>query len=135
MPSGAWAAGTVAWGDPVATGSGELEYTVTCTADASAATFPATASTNPIAGYVYMVTTNPGSPAPKDDYDITLTDSAGVDVMGGELIDRDTADSEQATPKIGNAYGSRRVNSTLTLNISGNDVNSAVTVLKIYVYQ
>lgn len=111
------------------------ELTFSWTGDASDGTVPATATTAAVNGYVFMAVTNPGSTAPTDNYDITLTDADGVDIFGAELSNRDTTNSEQAVPKIGSAtYGSRYVNSVLTLNITGNSVVSATGVVRIYIY-
>ena len=85
-------------------------------------------------GYIFMVVTDPGATAPTDNYDITLLDSDGVDVMGGELANRDTANTEQAVPKIGNAYGTRFVRGPVTLTISNNSQNAAVGEVIIYIY-
>lgn len=90
-------------------------------------------SDDEFSGYVFKVVTNPGSPAPTDDYDITLTHN-GVDIMGGELADRDTANSEQAVPKIDATYGSNWVSGALTLNISNNSADGATGVVKVYIY-
>lgn len=135
-PSGVWAAGTV-------TDAGKLKYsknvsvlTYSWTADASAATVPATASTIPIDGYVFMVVTNPGATAPTTLYDITLTDSDGVDIMGGELADRHTSNSEQAFPLMSGStdfFGGRFVAGVLTLNVTNNSVNSATGTVVIYI--
>src|SRR4030043_2102612 len=49
-----------------------------------------TAATAFITGkYIIMVETDPGATAPSDNYDITITDARGVDVMGGALANRD----------------------------------------------
>jgi len=106
--------------------------TYTWTADDSNGSVPATASKS-LAGYIVKVVTDPGATAPTDDYDITLTDSDGVDVMGGALADRDTANTEQAVPKIGAAYGGSFFTGALTLNISNNSVNSATGEVKVYI--
>ena len=75
---------------------GVIEITLDWTADASAATVPDTLIKWPIAGILCYVTTNPGTVAPQDNYDIVVEDKDGVDVMGGELDNRDTAKSEVA---------------------------------------
>jgi len=110
--------------------------TFTCTADASAHTYPVTASNVDIDGFVFLVVTNPdGTTAPTDAYDITLTDSDGVDVMGGELADRSDSNSEQAVPLIDGVFGSRFVKGPLTITITGNSVDSAVTVVTVFYYR
>lgn len=91
--------------------------------------------TNAPLGAIWMVATDPGSTAPTDNYDIDLLDSTGVDIMGAELDDRDTANTEQAMPLIGSSSGVRPVNGKLTLAISNNSVNSATGTIYIYIYQ
>lgn len=85
-------------------------------------------------GYVFMVVTDPGATAPTANYDITLLDSDGVDVMGGELANRHTTSTEQAVPKIDAVYGTRFVKGPLTLTISNNSVNTALGEVIIYIY-
>ena len=46
-------------------------------------------------GYVVRAVTDPGALAPTDNYDIVVNDANSVDVMGGLLENRDTANSEQ----------------------------------------
>jgi hypothetical protein len=58
-------------------------------------------TTEKIVGYLVKGVTDPGSPAPTDNYDIAITDEEGVDVLAaciaaGRLADRDTATTEQA---------------------------------------
>jgi hypothetical protein len=109
-------------------------YTLTYTwiadgsGNASAATSAATSLQ--IAGKnIIMVVTDPGSPAPTADYDITITDANGVDVMGGSLANRHTTNTEQALPYIGTAYGPRPVSGALTLNVSSAGAAGAGTVI------
>lgn len=106
--------------------------TYTWTADVSDGSVPAQASPV-INGDVILVVTNPGTPAPTDNYDVTLTDEDGVDVMGGALADRDQSNSEQAKPIINSEAVDRFVDGTLTLSISNNSVNSAQGVVKVWV--
>lgn len=100
----------------------------------SSGTVTSDASDEGFEGYVNKVVTDPGPTAPTDDYDITLTDEDGVDVMGGQLDNRDTANSEQAMPKVGSAYGNSWVSGTLTLNISNNSVDGGQGEVKVYIY-
>lgn len=51
-----------------------------------------------IHGHDVAITTNPGSPAPTDNYDITLTDEDGLDVLNGKAANRDTANTERIDP-------------------------------------
>ncbi len=51
-----------------------------------------------IDGAIMRMVTNPGATAPTDDYDITLVDADGVDLLAGEGANRDTSTSEQVFP-------------------------------------
>lgn len=57
-------------------------------------------ATDPIYGLIYEIKTVPGSgdDAPTDDYDVTLIDADGADLLGGNGADRDTANAEWAKP-------------------------------------
>ena len=87
-----------------------------------------------INGYILRVDTSPsGVTAPQDQYDMTLIDSlTGVDVMGGETMNRATATIETALPKIGNAFSAVYAQ-TVTLTLTNNNVNDAITDVYIYV--
>lgn len=64
-------------------------------------------------GEVLALVTDPGATAPTDDYDVTITDSEGYDVLQGAGANRDTANTETAVPAATSvAFG------TLTLNVS-----------------
>ena len=85
------------------------------------------------AGCIAKAVTNPGSTAPTDNYDITLTDADAVDLMGGELANRDTATSEVAVPKIDTTFGCSIVTGPFTLNISGQSVSAANGTVLVYI--
>lgn len=64
--------------------------------DASAGT--ASGASRKIVGRLVKCVTDPGSPAPSDNYDINITDEQGIDVLAAcqsALADRDTANSEE----------------------------------------
>lgn len=66
------------------------------TSDASSGAVSGT--TRKIVGRLIKATTDPGSTAPSDDYDITLTDEYGVNILTAcqsDLTNRDTANSEE----------------------------------------
>lgn len=117
------------------------EITMSWTADAAAGTVPATATTWPINGWILKVTTNPGTTAPTDNYDITLTDRDGFDVMNGLLVDRDTANTEAVYPTITQgavtylAPNGVPVLGKVTMNLTNNSVNSAVGDVVILTYK
>lgn len=81
--------------------------------------------------YVLLVVTNPDG-SPTADYDITLVDSSGVDIMGGELGDRHTSNSEQAMPYIGGGYGPRKVTGPLTITVANQSEAAATITIRIY---
>jgi hypothetical protein len=86
------------------------------------------------AGYIIKMVTDPGATAPTDDYDITLIDATtGADLMGGEGANRDTANSEEAVPKIGNAYAANFAPVAFTMTLTGNSVNSATGTVYVYI--
>jgi len=118
--------------------------TFTCTASADDASFPSTSTdivdtdgryfTDKILGrYITEVRTNPGTTAPQASYDIVLNDSDGIDLMGGTLANRSATASERAIPALATGiYGGTIVGGAMTLAISNNNVNSAQTVIKVY---
>jgi len=109
--------------------------TVAWTADAAGAV-TSTVLTPEIDGYVFLAVTNPGAVSPTDNYDVTLTDTDGVDVMGGTLANRDAVNSEAAVPLIATGtYDARFVDGGLTFDLTNNSVNSAGGVLKVYYYR
>lgn len=79
------------------------------------------------AGDVLALVTDPGATAPTDNYDITITDPDGYDVMQGAGADRDTANTETAVPaKASVAFGK------LTLNVAAaGDAKAGVATLYI----
>lgn len=91
-------------------------------------------STWPIDGYVCKVITNPGATAPSVDWDVTLTNSDGIDVVHGQLADRHTSTSQEIIPVPSDnvtVYGCSAVSGKITLNVSnaGDSKIGTVTVL------
>ncbi len=105
----------------------------TCTGDSSDGSFPNTELPK-FEGRLLALETNPGTTAPTDNYDITIEDADGHDVLEGVGADRDTANTEKALV----VYSSTSVHpaiaesDTLTLKIAGNSVNSAGIVITLY---
>lgn len=77
-------------------------------------------------GKIIGLTTDPGATAPTDNYDVTITDADGHDVLLGAGADRDTANTENvAEASLGAVAGS-----VLTLNIAAaGDVKQGVVIL------
>lgn len=108
--------------------------TLTCTADASNASFPETVLTVRFSGRLLALETNPGAMAPTTNYDIVLDDADGHDVLEGVGANRHTSATEKANivysggldhPPVG-------VEDVLTFKITNNSVNSAIVVAKLY---
>jgi hypothetical protein len=76
-------------------------------------------------GRVLALVTDPGATAPAADYDITVTDAEGYDVMQGTGANRHTTNTETAVPTTDSpAFG------PLTINISNaGDAKVGVAVL------
>ena len=82
--------------------------------------------------YCVLGTSKPGTVQPTASYDITLVDSQGIDIMGSSMVDRSATAAEQAKPAISTLAGRRLVDSTLTLTIVNNSVDSAVGYCNFY---
>ncbi len=80
----------------------------------------------------FLAITDPGSTAPTDNYNVSVKDAYGVDIFGGELDNRDTANSEQAVPLMDVVYGARLINTALTFDVTGNSVDSATGDVYLY---
>ncbi len=108
--------------------------TLTITGDGSDGTVPATALTTKIAGKLLALETNPGATAPSNNYDITLIDAEGYDVIEGLGANRSSSNTE----KLNIIFSGTSLNppvgtgDTLTLTIAGQSVNSADIVVKLY---
>ncbi len=87
-----------------------------------------------ISGKLLAIETNPGTTAPTDNYDITITNADGTDVLQGVGANRDTANTEIAAI----VYSGTAIHppvcksDVLTLNVAGNSVNGATTKIKLY---
>lgn len=144
FPSFAFAAAGT-WGTPVpsnvASGSAFKTWSITFTASADNATIPnyTTTATDQafMKGYwLFYVETDPGSAAPTDDYDITITNAAGRDIMGGALSDRGNATTEVAFAiDAGLTKHSPPIDGALTIAVSNNSVNSAKSTIKFFLFR
>lgn len=114
---------------------------LTCTGDASNGSYPATVL-NPLAvdsngsSYdirglkLYSVKAYPGGTAPTDATDATITDEFGIDLLGGKganLIDATSKTWIPAGPA--NYAFPALITGNITLTITNNSVNSAVTTI------
>jgi len=90
-----------------------------------------------IKGFVFLATTNPdttaGGDGPSDNYDITVTNSDGIDIFGGSLANRDSTASEYAIPLFTTGvYYTPISTGVLTFTLTNNSVNSAKGKLVLY---
>lgn len=94
-----------------------------------------TASDRAVDGFVVLVVTDPGTPAPTAGYDIALEDADGVDIMGHQLEDRGSTDSEHAVPWVRSqvAPQGRWVSGFLTLVVEHNAVSGAQGEVKVFI--
>lgn len=110
--------------------------TFTATADAADGSYPSTAMSaatlSKLKGwYLYKVITNPGSTAPTDNWDFTLSDTDGIDVLGGNGANRHTTTSQMIAPLLTTGvYFAQPVLNAWTLAITGNSNNSAGIVIQ-----
>jgi hypothetical protein len=83
-----------------------------------------------LSGYIQTpIITNPGSTAPTDNWDMVLkqpsTGDSTADVLGSQLLNRDTANTEYNVANLTGASNPVYVNGNYVLSLSGNSVNSA----------
>ena len=112
-------------------GKGSLKVITGTWVTADNGSFTAAAFDHSISGMIMVVETNPDT-SPTSAYDITLTNTGGIDVMGGALTNLDASDTERTQALLNGNYGIATVYGRLTLNITNNSVNSASGTIKIY---
>ncbi len=106
----------------------ELVYTLTAAADGS---FPTEVIAPGITGklkwfYLDMMLVDPGSPSPTPSYDIKIRDDYTVDILGGNGNNLSATEGEQILPKVGSSEGDRLITTGLRIEMTGNNVNSAI---------
>jgi hypothetical protein len=144
MPSMLFAAGTITGTiERINTSKSKplVIITLTCTAGAvgdgaDAHLYPATVinTLSGISGFdlrglkLYSIVTVPGTTGPTDNSDLTITDRYGIDMLAGagtNIIDNATSNRVVANPDTAAVI----ITGNLTVNITNNIVDSAVTVL------
>lgn len=88
--------------------------------------------TENIDGIVYMVETDPGTTAPTANYDMTLLNNNGIDIMGGNLANRSATLTQRASPL---NYQAQPVKGPLTLTMSNNSVVNAMFTVRIWFFK
>ena len=96
--------------------------------------FTATSTSKSINGFVVMVETDPdGTAVPTPNYDLTLLNSGGADIMGGALANRHTSTTEMTMPLLNGNYTGVAVQGALTLTVTTAG-NSKTGTVKIFYY-
>lgn len=112
--------------------SGNIDKVIvrlTCTGDGSITAYSFDAKTFDVLGfYLYSVTTDPGTSAPTDDYDITLVVS-GEDVSGGLLADRSTSATQTKIICPENIGYHIMDNNDVTITFANNTANPSTIVM------
>ena len=108
--------------------------TLAITADASDGSVPDTDLATKISGKLLFLETNPGGTAPTSNYDITVEDADGHDVLEGVGANRHTSNTEKVSivmsgTEIHPAVG---INDTLAFKLANNSENSATVSAKVY---
>jgi hypothetical protein len=114
-----------------------LKWVATTSTGAFTATAIDTAKMTTLAGYyLYEMETDPGTPSPQADYDITLTSTAtgySKDVLGGAGADRSATVTQSVYPKNTDTYRYPPVGGdTWTLAITGNNVSVAEGLIRLW---
>lgn len=108
--------------------------TLTITADAADGSVPNTDLSVKISGRLLALETDPGATQPTANYDITLEDASGHDVLQGVGANRSTS----ATEKVAIVFSGTSVHppvavsDVLTFKLANNLVNAAALVAKLY---
>ena len=106
------------------------QIVASCVADAADGSIPATVLPA-FEGTIRSLATNPGATAPTANYDITLLDQHGHDVLQSLGLNRHTSTTE----KVPIVYSGTSIHpvvdeaDVLTLTFANNSVNSAITVV------
>lgn len=108
--------------------------TLTVTADVADASVPNTDLVTKISGRLVALETDPGTTAPTANYDITLEDGNGLDVLQGVGANRSTSATEKAAIVFSgtSVHPPVAMVDTLTFKVTNNAVNSAGIVVKLY---
>lgn len=102
--------------------------TLTCTGDGSITAYSFVPSTFGVrGGYLYNVTTNPGTAAPTDNYDITLVVD-GEDIAGGLLANRSTS-ATQTVAIAPTTLGYHMADGTMAVTFANNTANPSTIVM------
>jgi len=88
----------------------------------------------PINGVVIGAETDPGATAPTDNYDLTILDSLNYDIMGGALVDRDTANTEKVAPILSTLAQGQPTVGSHTIVFANQSVHNAIVKVRLFIY-
>ena len=121
------------------TGQRWIEFTATCTADDTDASFPDTKIPGDLRGYkIYSVGTYFGGTGPTDNTDLTINEGAadGEDVLGGAGVNMiDNAANNVFKPLVGSTGVDVPIYRAIYINIDNNSVNDAIVTILIKLIQ
>lgn len=121
--------------DPHKEGKSSLDViSIAFVADVADGSVPVT-TIEDVRGELIRMVTNPGSPAPSTNYDFVLTDVDGFDVLDGAGANRSATVTEEAALSMSTGIRRPVDGGDLTFTLSGNIVNSAQGVVRLYVIQ
>jgi hypothetical protein len=109
------------------------KYEIDWTSNAAGA---AGETVGPFIGVLLRVVFNPGTAAPSDNYDVTLSDEDGVDVLSGLGANRDTSTTEEIIPLLNGSDGTNTTplpraicgNLTLAVTNAGDSKTGKITL-------
>jgi len=138
IPFYAFAAGTITQLLDATPDQAKAVLTFTCTADSSNGSFPNATTTDAVLAkikgmYIDEVRTYPQTTNPTALWDAVLNDAGGLDLMGGTLADRSASAAQRAIPAMATSiYGGSMIMDAPILVITGNSVNSAGIIVKVF---
>jgi hypothetical protein len=108
-----------------------LTLAVTAHTDGSVTAYPLTKK---FSGRLLALETDPGATAPTANYDLTITDANGLDVLQGVGANRHTSNTEMAAIVFSGTaiHPPVAMGDTLTLNVANNSQNGATFTVKLY---
>ncbi len=121
--TGVWALapseGTVtSWSDkPIGSGTIRLFQVSYVSSSAGGGLFTCSTSKE-LTGWILEVETDPGATTPDDNYDITLLNANGRDVMGGALANRDQSTTEVTKPTVNGSSREAIVDGLLVITVT-----------------
>lgn len=112
-----------------------IKITIADEASPVAAVTTTLSETDVLGYFLCSMETVPGSTAPTNDFDITLSTAGGFDILNGAGANLDSPTPNVVYPTIDSTTGQKGcvpVNSALTLSFSGNSVANATATINFF---